>query len=80
MDWAIENKKEYDVFVFLGTNKMNLKNIKKAKKEYQEFSKKSLKYAIFNIKYNYNKLLINRWYLQHLNQRSLGLCQDQINY
>lgn len=67
MDWAIENKREYDIFVFLGTNKMNLKDIKKAKKEYQEFSKKSIKYAIINIKYNCNKLLINLWHLQYLN-------------
>lgn len=75
MDWAIENEREYDVFVFLGTNKMNLKNIKKAKKEYQEFSKKSIKYAIFNITYNCNKLLIDLWGLQYLNQGCLKLCE-----
>lgn len=80
MDWAFENKREFDVFVFLGTNKMNLKDFRKAKKEYQELSKKSIKYAIFNIKYNYNKLLINLWRLQYLNQGNLGLCKDQIKY
>lgn len=45
MNWAKENNKKYDVFVFLGTNKMNLKNINKAVKEYQEFLKKSVKYV-----------------------------------
>lgn len=43
MNWAKENSKEYDVFVFLGTNKMNVKSIKLSIKEYQKFSKKSVK-------------------------------------
>jgi len=33
--WAIENNKEFDVFVCLGNNKMNLKLFKNSMKEYQ---------------------------------------------
>lgn len=43
MNWAKENNKEYDVFVFLGINKMNLNNIKLSIKEYQTFLKKPVK-------------------------------------
>lgn len=43
MNWAKENNKEYDVFVFLGTNKMNFRNIKLSIKEYQKFLKKPVK-------------------------------------
>lgn len=43
MKWAKENKKEYDVFVFLGTHKMNFRSIKLSIKEYQKFSKKRVK-------------------------------------
>lgn len=49
MVWAKENNKEYDVFVFLGTNKMNLNNAKQFIKEYQEFLKKPIKYGYFKI-------------------------------
>lgn len=45
MTWAKENNKEYDVFVFLGTNKMNFKNMNEAIKDYQAFLKKSVKYV-----------------------------------
>lgn len=47
MIWAKEKKKECDVFVFLGSNKMDLKNIKEVKKEYQHFSNKPVKYVNF---------------------------------
>jgi len=46
MNWARENNKEYDVFVFLGTNTMNLKNTNKAIKEYQAFLKKPVKIIV----------------------------------
>lgn len=45
MVWAKENNKQYDVFVFLGTNKMNLRDIKKTIKEYQAFFNKKVKYV-----------------------------------
>jgi hypothetical protein len=47
LNWAKENNKEYDIFVFLGTNKMNLKNIDGAIKEYQTALKKKVKYVSF---------------------------------
>lgn len=50
MRWTKKKKQEYDVFVFLGTNTMNLYNINKAIKEYQTFLKKPVKYTFFNIK------------------------------
>jgi len=46
MVWAKENNKEYDVFMILGTNKMNLKNVKQFIKEYQAFLKKPVKIVI----------------------------------
>jgi len=49
MDWARQHNKEYDVFVFLGTNKMNLKNAIKYIKEYRAFLKKPIKYASIKI-------------------------------
>jgi len=36
LKWAKENNKEFDVFVFLGNNKMNLRFFKRYMKEYQE--------------------------------------------
>lgn len=47
MVWAKENNKQYDVFVFLGTNKMNLRDIKKTIKEYQAFFNKKVKYVFY---------------------------------
>lgn len=49
MNWAKENNKEFDVFVFLGTNTMNLKTANKVIKEYQAFLKKPVKYEFFSI-------------------------------
>lgn len=43
--WAKENNKVYDVFVFLGTNKMNFRNIRNVVKEYRAFMKKKVKYV-----------------------------------
>lgn len=49
INWARKYKIQYDVFVFLGITKMNLRNIKYIKKKYEEFLKKRVKYAFFNI-------------------------------
>lgn len=45
MKWAKENNKEYDIFVFLGTNKMNFRNVKQALKDYRAFMKKKVRYV-----------------------------------
>jgi len=55
-DWAIKNNKEYDIFLFLGTNTMNLLKIKKAIEEYKSFLKKSVKYVLFY--FNIKRILI----------------------
>jgi len=48
MEWAIENNKEYDVFVFLGTEKMNFKKMKEAISKYRTFlNNKPVKYVFF---------------------------------
>lgn len=49
INWARKYKIQYDVFVFLGITKMNLRNIKYIKKKYEEFLNKRVKYAFFNI-------------------------------
>lgn len=43
IDWAIKYKIEYDIFIFLGITKMNLKNIKHIKKKYEHFLKRRAK-------------------------------------
>jgi len=46
MEWAIENNKEYDVFVFLGTEKMNFDKMKEAISKYRKFfNNKPIKYV-----------------------------------
>jgi len=42
-NWAKENNKEFDVFVFMGNNKMNLKTFKNGMKRYQEHFKNPVK-------------------------------------
>ncbi|VVC28670.1 Hypothetical protein CINCED_3A009897 [Cinara cedri] len=46
INWARQNKQNYDLFVLLGTNQMNLRNIKKAIKKYQKFSQKTVKVIV----------------------------------
>lgn len=45
LDWAKENNKVYDIFVFLGSNNMILKDLKKCKQNYHAFSQKPVKYV-----------------------------------
>lgn len=45
MQDAIKSDAKYDVFMFLGSSRLFLKNIQKAKQQYQQFSKKSVKYV-----------------------------------
>ncbi|XP_025198859.1 uncharacterized protein LOC112597136 [Melanaphis sacchari] len=46
LDWSMSCNQMYDVFLFMGTNNMDLKNIKKAKKEYEAyFSNTKIKYV-----------------------------------
>uniref|UniRef100_A0A2H8U049 SS-A/Ro ribonucleoprotein n=1 Tax=Melanaphis sacchari TaxID=742174 RepID=A0A2H8U049_9HEMI len=47
LKWARENNKKFDVFVFMGTNNMNLRPLKKIIKGYQEFFKNPVKVIIF---------------------------------
>lgn len=50
VEWAKENKKKYDVFIFLGTTQMKFSNINKTIKDYQESMNISSKYVfIFTI-------------------------------
>ncbi|VVC32718.1 TROVE domain [Cinara cedri] len=46
INWARRYSQNYDVFVLLGTNKMNLRNIKKAIKNYQQFCQNSVKIIV----------------------------------
>ncbi|XP_050523905.1 uncharacterized protein LOC126895752 [Daktulosphaira vitifoliae] len=46
MDWAKGKQMKYDVFVFLGSNNMHLKNIKKAMKDYSMYLKKPIKVIV----------------------------------
>ncbi|XP_060851709.1 uncharacterized protein LOC132930067 [Rhopalosiphum padi] len=45
--WARDHKKKFDVFVFMGTNKMNLRLFKKVIKGYQTHFKNPVKVIIF---------------------------------
>lgn len=49
LEWAKENKKKYDVFIFLGTTQMKFSNIKEKIKDYQDAMNVSSKYVFIFI-------------------------------
>ncbi|XP_060847363.1 uncharacterized protein LOC132926954 [Rhopalosiphum padi] len=46
LQWCKKHNQMYDVFVFLGTNKMDLKRIRKAKANYEAFSNSKIKIIV----------------------------------
>lgn len=49
MTRAREKREKYDVFVFLGTNKMNYDGMKYTVRSYRKSAKKPIKYVFLNI-------------------------------
>jgi len=45
VNWAKKRNKIFDVFLFLGTTKMDLKGIRKTKANYEAFSNSKIKYV-----------------------------------
>jgi len=45
INWARKNEKKVDVFLFLGTPEMDLKDIRKTKANYEAFSNSKIKYV-----------------------------------
>lgn len=46
INWAKKKKNIVDVFLFLGTNKMDFRGIRKTKANYEAFSNSKIKYVI----------------------------------